>query len=508
MIKDKIQEQDQEQDQEQIQDYCGGKWVDSLGTESVPILNPATAQEIGTCPLGTVADVNRAVQAAQVAFQDWRRVPAIERVQFLFKLKPLLEAAVEDLAKMVTLEHGKTLAEARASVKRGIQMIDTATGMPSFQKGEFSEDIARGIDCVTMRQPLGVFAGIAPFNFPAMVPFWFWPFAIASGNTFVLKPSERVPFTFQLIFDLIDKVGLPPGVMNLVHGGKEVVTALCSHPDVKGVSFVGSTPVARYVYATASAYGKRVQALGGAKNFMVVLPDATLDTSVSTALESIIGCAGERCLAGSVVICIGDGTYQKVKERMAVAALEVVVGDGMEPGVQMGPLISNESKLRIMGLIQSAEDQGAHVLVDGRKSEKFKKSVELNQKGFYLHPSVIADVTESMRVAQEEIFGPVVLLSQVKNLDEAIAWINRCPFANTTTLFTSHGPSARKFCSEVAPSMIGINIGVPAPMSFFSFGGAKESFFGDIKAHGAGSVNFFTEEKIVTQRWVSDSNVW
>ena len=484
-----------------IKDYIDGKWVSSSAKESYPITNPATGVELERCPLGTAADVDRAVKAAHAAFQEWKHVPGIERIQYLFKLKPLLEANLEELASLVTREHGKTLVEARGSVKRGIQMVETATGMPTFQKGEFLEDIARGIDCRTMRQPLGIFAGIAPFNFPAMVPFWFWPFAIASGNTFVLKPSERVPLTHQLIFDLLEKTGLPKGVMNLVHGGKEVVTALCTHPDVKGVCFVGSTPVAKYVYQTAAAHGKRAQALGGAKNFMVILPDAVMDKAVSTALESIIGCAGERCLAGSVIVCVGDETYRHVKERIVPAAADVSVGDGMDPRVQMGPLISQEAKDRVMGLIDSAQSEGAEILLDGRKGVD-------QMVGYFLKPSVIAGVTEKMRVAREEIFGPVVLLAKVKSLDEAIEWINRSPFANTTTLFTSSGPAARKFCSEVHPSMIGINIGVPAPMSFFSFGGSKDSFFGDIKAHGAGSVNFFTDEKIVTERWISDSNVW
>jgi len=484
-----------------IQDHVNGKWIPSLGKSSVSIVNPATGKEIDQCPLGTSEDVSRAVHAAQAAFHDWKNTPAIERVQYLFKMKTVFEAHVEELATLVTKEHGKTLSEARASVKRAIQMIDTATGMPSFQKGEFAEDIARGIDCVTVRQPMGVFAGIAPFNFPAMVPFWFWPFAIASGNTYVLKPSERVPLTNQLVFKLIEQTGLPKGVMNLVHGGKEVVTALCTHPDVKGVSFVGSTPVAKYVYTTCSSHGKRVQALGGAKNFMVVLPDATMDKSVATALESIIGCAGERCLAGSVVVCVGDESYQTVKERMTKSAPEVTVGDGMDPKNQMGPLISAESKQRILGLIQSAVDEGGKILVDGRTKVD-------HLPGYFLAPTVIADVTEKMRVANEEIFGPVVLLAKVKTFDEAIAWINRCNYANTTTLFTNSGPAARKFCNEVAPTMIGINIGVPAPMSFFSFGGSKDSFFGDIKAHGSASVNFFTDEKMITQRWLSDSNVW
>lgn len=484
-----------------IQDYIDGKWVNSTAKSSVPIINPATGKEINTCPIGTAEDVNRAVKAAQAAFLEWRNVPVIERVQYLFKLKPLMEANLEEIARTVTQEHGKTLVEARASVKRGIQMVETATGMPTFQKGEFLEDIARGIDCVTMKQPMGVFAGIAPFNFPAMVPFWFWPFAIASGNTFVLKPSERVPLTQQIIFKLLEQTGLPKGVMNLVHGAKEVVTSLCTHPDVKGVCFVGSTPVAKYVYTTATSHGKRVQSLGGAKNFMVVLPDAVTDKTVATALESIIGCAGERCLAGSVVICVGDEAYQKVTDRMKVAATDVVVGDGLDKNSQMGPVISAESKKRILDLIKSAETEGGKVVVDGRKNVD-------HLPGYFLRPSVITDVTEKMRVAREEIFGPVVLLAKVKTFEEAIAWINRCDYANTTTLFTSNGPAARKFCNEIAPTMIGINIGVPAPMSFFSFGGSKDSFFGDIKAHGSGSVNFFTEEKIITQRWMSDANVW
>lgn len=484
-----------------IKDYVDGKWVSSLGKESVSIVNPATGLELDRCPMGTSEDVNRAVKAAHAAFLEWRHVPVAERVQFLFKLKPLLDANVEELARLVTREHGKTLVEARGSVKRGIQMVETATGMPTFQKGEFLEDIARGIDCVTMRQPMGVFAGIAPFNFPAMVPFWFWPFAIASGNTFVLKPSERVPLTHQLIFDLIEKTGLPKGVMNLVHGGKEVVTALCTHPDVRGTCFVGSTPVAKYVYETSAKHGKRSQALGGAKNFMVMLPDAVMDKSCATALESIIGCAGERCLAGSVVLCVGDETYTQVKERMTRSAADVSIGDGLDPAVQMGPVISQESKDRILGLIKSAIDDGAKLLVDGRIGVD-------KMPGYFLKPSVIADVTENMRVAKEEIFGPVILLAKVKTLDEAIQWINRSNLANTTTLFTSSGPAARKFSSEVAPAMIGINIGVPAPMSFFSFGGSRDSFFGDIKAHGANSVQFFTDEKIITQRWMSDSNVW
>ena len=484
-----------------IQDFIDGKWVNSLGNTFVPVVNPANGQELAVCPMGTFADVDRAVQSAGEAFKEWRQVPAIERIQYLFQLKTLLDSHLEEIAKRITQEHGKTLAEARGSVRRGIQMVETATGMPTFQLGEFAEDVARGIDSYSIRKPLGVFAGIAPFNFPAMVPFWFWPFAIASGNTFVLKPSERVPLTLQLIFELIEKIKLPKGVFNLVHGGKEVVDGLCTHPDVKGVCFVGSTPVARHVYTTATAQGKRVQALGGAKNFMVVLPDAPMEKSVSTALESIIGCAGERCLAGSVVVCVGEDTYQQVSERMVALASDISVGDGMDPRVQMGPVISKESKSRVVALIENAEREGGKILLDGRKGVD-------QLPGYFLRPTVIGDVVESMEIAQVEVFGPVVVLAQVKTLDEAIQWINRNTYANTTTLFTSSGAAARKFCAEVDPSMIGINIGVPAPMSFFSFGGTKDSFFGDIKVHGAEAVQFFTDKRTVTQRWMADSSIW
>ena len=484
-----------------IRDYVDGQWVPSFGKTGFSILNPSTGKEIDQCPMGGAEDVARAVAAAQRAFHQWKQVPVIDRIQYLFKIRALMEPKVDELAKCVVEEHGKTFVEAKASVKRGIQMIETATGMTTFQQGEYLEDIARGVDCTTIKKPLGVFAGIAPFNFPAMVPAWFWPFAIASGNTFVLKPSERVPLTHQIIFDLIEKSGLPKGVMNLVHGGKEVVTALCTHPDVKGVSFVGSTPVAKYVYDTANAHKKRVQALGGAKNFMVVLPDAVMDKSVSTALESIIGCAGERCMAGSVVICVGDETYKTVKERMVKAASDISIGDGMDPNIQMGPVISQQAKDRIKELIASAEKDGCQVLLDGRKDVD-------HLPGFFLKPTVIAGASENMRISKEETFGPVVILAHAKTFDDAIAWINRNDFGNTATLFTSSGAAARRFMHEIDPAMMGINIGVPAPMSFFSFGGTKDSFYGDIKAHGAGAVDFFTDKKVITSRWMSDSTVW
>jgi len=348
---------------------------------------------------------------------------------------------------------------------------------------------------------MGVFAAVTPFNFPAMVAFLFWPFAVATGNTFILKPSERVPLTMVEIFKLIDQAGFPKGVINMVQGGKDVVNALCDDPGIQGVSFVGSTPVAKHVYTRGTAAGKRVQALGGAKNFMVVLPDAVMDKACSTALESIIGCAGERCLAGSVVVCVGDQTYNEVTERMTRAVKEVMVGDGLSPNTSMGPVISQASKDRIKDLIASAEKEGAKIAVDGR--------VNVDQmKGYFLKPTLITGVQKGMRVAKEEIFGPVVCLAKVETLDEAIAWLNSSGFANTTTLFTTSGAAARKFSYEVEPSMIGINIGVPAPMAFFSFGGTKDSFYGDIKAHGKAGVDFYTDKKVTVQKWLKDSSIW
>jgi malonate-semialdehyde dehydrogenase (acetylating) / methylmalonate-semialdehyde dehydrogenase len=483
-----------------VKHYINGAWVASTGTETLDIINPATGKALDQVTLGTAADVDKAVEAAAETFKTWRKVPTIDRTQYFFKLKTLLEENFEELVKLCTLEHGKTLAESRGDVRRGIQMIETACGMPTLMMGKHSEDIAAGIDCQMVRRPMGVFAAICPFNFPAMVPFWFWPFAVGSGNTFVLKPSERVPLTQVKVFELIEKAGFPKGVMNMVQGGKEVVNALCTHPKVQGLSFVGSTPVAKHVYQTGTAHGKRVQALGGAKNSMVILPDAVMDSSVKTALESIIGCAGQRCLAGSVVITVGD-IHKTIEDQITRHASDIVVGDGSDPHTQMGPLTSKAAVERVKGLIQSAIDEGAKVLLDGRKGVE-------NLPGFYLKPTILTGIKPHMRIAKEEVFGPVVCLAQVKSLDEAIRWINSSPFGNTTTLFSSSGAAARQFAYEVDPSMIGINIGVPAPMSFFSFGGTKDSFFGDVKAHGVAGVEFFTDSKVTIQRWNKNSNIW
>jgi malonate-semialdehyde dehydrogenase (acetylating)/methylmalonate-semialdehyde dehydrogenase len=483
-----------------VQNYIGGKWTPSLGKETVDILNPATKQLLGKTPLGTTQDVDTAVANAKEAFKTWRETPVIDRVQVLFKLKMLLEEHLDELARLCTLENGKTLSESYGDVRRGIQMVETACGMPTLMMGKSQEDIAAGIDCHAIRQPMGVFAAITPFNFPAMVPFWFWPYAIAAGNTFILKPSERVPLTQIRIFELIEKAGLPAGVMNMVHGGKEVVDALCSHPDVKGLSFVGSTPVAKHVYTLSSSHGKRVQALGGAKNFMVVLPDAVMDAAVRTVVESCTGCAGQRCLAGSVVVGVGDA-YQAIEQHVVKAAQTIQVGNGLDAQTGIGPVISEAARERVKGLIQSAIDQGATVLVDGREGVD-----HLN--GYFLRPTVLGNVTPEMKIAHEEVFGPVICLGKTKTLDEAIQWLNASPFGNTSSLFTTSGAAARKFSYEADPSMIGINIGVPAPMAFFSFGGKKDSFFGDVKAHGSASVEFYTDTKVTIERWIKESSIW
>jgi len=479
-----------------IKNHINGQWIPSNGTDHVDIINPATGELLDKTPLGTTADVN-----AAVAFLAWRQTPVIDRIQPLFRLKALMEAEAENLARQITIEHGKTLTEAMGSVRRGIQMVETACSMPSFMMGDILEDIAPGIDSQSIRRPMGVFACIAPFNFPAMVPMWFWPFAIAAGNTFVVKPSERVPLTQIRIFELMAEAGLPAGVLNMVHGDKEAVDAICAHPDIKGVSFVGSTPVAKHVYMACAQAGKRVQSLGGAKNFMVVLSDAVMDKAADTALESIIGCAGERCMAGSVIISVGGAAKQQIPVLIAEKAKAIRVGDGLLPDTDMGPVISQASKDRILAMIQQALDEGAELLVDGRDGVD-------DMPGYFLKPTVLGNIRPDMQIAQEEVFGPVVMLAEADSLDASIEWINSSPYGNTCTLFTTNGAAARHFGYEVEPAMVGINIGVPAPMAFFSFGGSKQSFFGDIRAHGRASVGFYTQSMVTIHRWVKDSSIW
>jgi malonate-semialdehyde dehydrogenase (acetylating)/methylmalonate-semialdehyde dehydrogenase len=419
----------------------------------------------------------------------------VVRARAMFRFKQLLEDHFEELARTVTTEHGKTLDESRGSVRRGIECVEVACGAPSLSSGYGLENIASGIDCNVFRQPLGVCAAIAPFNFPAMVPLWFLPFAVATGNTFIVKPSEQVPLSQKLIFELLERCDLPPGVVNLVNGGKDVVEAICDHPEIRAVSFVGSTPVARAVYQRATHAGKRVQALGGAKNFVVVMPDADLDRAIPIISESFYGCAGERCLAGSVLVPVGDA-HRPARDRMLEAARSLKVGDGMEPGIEMGPVISSRHKEKVEGYIAKGASEGADLLLDGRAVK-----VPGRERGFFLGPSVFDGVSPQMAIGREEIFGPVASITPVKTLEEAIAVMHAHPNANATSIFTSSGKAAREFARHATASMVGVNIGVAAPMAYFPFGGAKDSFFGDLKVHGRDAFEFYTDKKVVISRW-------
>lgn len=476
-----------------LSNYVNGAWVSAGTSELLDVVNPATEELLARVPMSTMLDLDDAVNAAQRAFQGWREVPPAERAKYLFKFKALLETHFEEIARICSTEHGKTLAEARGDLRRGIDNVDVACGIPSLMQGESLEDVGRGIDCVTFRRPLGVYAVIAPFNFPPMVPLWFLPYCIATGNTLVLKPSEQVPLSMQRIFELLHEAGLPKGVVNLVNGGKEIVQGMCQHPLIQGVSFVGSSPVAQYVYETAAKHGKRVQALGGAKNFVVVMPDADVEKSVDVLVESCFGCAGQRCLAGATLIFVGSA-YEKFKKPMLERIRRIKVGNGMDQGVEMGPVISQAAKDRILGMIQRGIDEGGELLIDGRESHG-------QQRGYFIGPTLFDRVEPGMTIAREEIFGPVMAWLRAETLEEALGILEAHPYGNTTSIFTSSGKTARQFAYRADPSMIGINVGVAAPMSYFNFGGAKGSMFGDLKAHGKHGIEFYTDRKVVISRW-------
>ncbi len=478
-----------------LPNFIGGQWLPASSQDLIRVENPATGAAIAAIPDSSQADVDACVAAALQAFAGWRKVPPVDRAQHLFRYKHLLEEDFEEIARIVTLEHGKTLAEARGEVRRAIENVDVAVGVPTLMQGRNLEDVAKGIDEYAVRQPLGVFAAIAPFNFPAMVPFWFIPYAIATGNTFIIKPSEQTPLSQVIMVELAERAGLPAGILSLLHGGRQTAQALLDHPDVQGISFVGSTPVARSVYQQGTANGKRVQAQGGAKNYIVLMPDANLDPSIDNILESAYGCAGQRCLAGSVVLAVGDA-YEAAREELASKASQLVVGDGFDPQTAMGPVISAKSRARIIDYIETGVTEGAKLLVDGRG-----QAVAGRDGGHFLGPTLFAGVDPEMSVANDEIFGPVLCLMKASDLDEAIAIIDRVPYGNMACIFTSSGKSARQFSSEVRAGNIGINIGVAAPMAFFHFGGMKDSFFGDLHAQAEDSVRFFTEDKVVVSRW-------
>ena len=482
-------------DVQTLDNFIGGRWVKAQTTDFFDVHNPALGEVIGRTPLSSAADVDAAVQAASRAFPAWRDTPVNTRAQLLYRFKALLEQHFADLARTVTTEHGKTLDEARGSVRRGIECVEVACGAPSLMQGSALEDIAAGIDCHVVRQPLGVCAAIAPFNFPAMVPMWFLPFAIVSGNTLVLKPSEQVPLSQRRMVDLLQQCDLPAGVVNLVNGGSAVVNAICDHPDIRAVSFVGSTPVARHVYQRATHAGKRVQALGGAKNFVIVMPDADLDRSIGAISESFFGCAGERCLAGSMLVPVG-GAHREARDRLVASARALKVGDGSQPDVTMGPVISARHRDRVVRYIEMGVAEGAALLVDGRTTR-----VDDRPNGYFVGPTVFDQVSPSMAVGREEIFGPVASICPVNTLEEAIALMHTHPNANATSIFTSNGKAAREFSKHATASMVGVNIGVAAPMAYFPFGGAKDSFFGDLKVHGRDAFEFYTDKKVTISRW-------
>jgi malonate-semialdehyde dehydrogenase (acetylating)/methylmalonate-semialdehyde dehydrogenase len=477
---------------ETVSFYIDGVWETPRSRTLEPVTNPATGARIAEVPYAAAADVDRAVQAAHAAFLKWRDVPVVDRVQVLYRFKALLDKHADELAAILTRENGKTRDDARAEVRRMIQMVEVACGMPSLMMGDSLNDVAQGIDCKTIRQPIGVCAGVTPFNFPAMVPTWMYPFAIACGNTFVLKPSEKVPLTPTRAAELLHDAGVPPGVFNLLHGGKESVDALLHHPLVKAVSFVGSTPVAKYIYATAAAEGKRVQALGGAKNHLVVMPDADMPKTVEAIIGSAFGAAGERCLAGSVLVPVGDAAGPLL-DLLVRRTKSLAVGDGSESVTEMGPLVTSDHCKRVRGYIDKGASEGATPLVDGRELQA--------GGGFFLGPTIFDHVTPEMTIAREEIFGPVLSVMRVGTLDDAIDLVNRSPFGNATAIFTSNGKSAREYSSRIEVGMVGVNVGVAAPMAFFPFAGWKNSFFGDLHAHGKDAVAFYTEQKVIISRW-------
>ena len=479
-----------------LENYINGVWCASSATECQEVRNPATNEPLALVPLSPPDEVDAAAQAAASAQDDWRRVPPTERVQFLFKLKQLLDANIDELSRNITLENGKTFKEARGEMQRAIENVEVACGIPSLMQGDFSEDIASGIDEVMIRQPVGVVAIIAPFNFPGMIPFWFLPYAVATGNSVIVKPSERCPSTMHLAFELLEQVGFPKGVVNLVNGGPETVDALLDHPLVPAISFVGSTPVARHIYSRGAANGKRVQAQGGAKNPIVILPDADLEMTTRIVADSAFGNAGQRCLAASLAITIGAATTRQFSEALCEAAASRVVGYGLDDRVTMGPVITPQSKARIEGLIRNGIEEGASPLLDGRNAV-----IPGYEAGNFLRPTILHDVHPRSTVAQTEVFGPVLGMLRVDHLDDAIALINSGNYGNMACLFTSDGASARKFRYEVDAGNIGINIGVAAPMAFFPFSGWKDSFFGTLHGQSRHAVEFFTQTKVVIERW-------
>ena len=478
-----------------VRNYVNGQWIESTSTQTLDVVNPATAEAIAQVPLSTSEDVKAAVIAARGAFKEWRETPPLSRARYMFKLKDLMEQHFEELARVLVQEEGKTIDESRGEIRRGIENVEVAAGIPSLMMGYNLEDVSSGIDEEAVIQPLGVFCCVAPFNFPSMVSLWFMPYAVATGNTYIVKPSEQVPLSQNKLFELIDEAGFPPGVVNLVNGAKETVDALLEHPDIRGVSFVGSTRTGKYIYGRATENGKRAQCQCGAKNFIVVMPDADLDRAIPGLMTSFYGCAGERCLSGSVLVPVGE-VYESLRDRFVAAASKLKVGYGLDESTQMGPVISKRHMERVLGYIDQGVREGAKLLLDGRKVR-----VDDYPNGFFIGPTVFDEVRPDMTIAKEEIFGPVTSIVRAKSLDEAVDIIHASPYGNAASVFTGSGKVARQFKYRVQCGNIGINIGINAPMAFFPFSGWKESFFGDLHGQGRDAVTFFTDRKIVISRW-------
>ena len=484
-----------------LPNFIGGSYLAPSASETLPVFNPATGEILSRIPLSGPEDVGRAVASAREALREWRETPPTDRVQPLFRLKALLERDFEEISRCVTTECGKTLAESRGELRRAVENVEVACGIPSLMQGRVLEDIARGIDELMIRQPVGVVAVIAPFNFPAMIPFWFLPCALACGNTVVMKPSEKTPLTMHRVTALLEEAGFPAGVVQVTHGGREAVSALLDHPDVAAVSFVGSSPVARAVYSQAARNGKRAQCQGGAKNPVVILEDADIEAAVGTVAESAFGCAGQRCLAASLAITVG-GAHEPFRDLVSAAAESRVVGSGLDEGVDMGPVIRGESRERIEGLIGQAVDaEDASAVVDGRGAR-----VPGLEDGFFVRPTVLDGLPAGGEIARTEIFGPVLGIIRVDSIEDAVAFVNGGEFGNMACLFTNDGRAARRFRHEVLTGNVGINVGVAAPMAFFPFSGWRGSFFGDLHAQGAHAIEFYTQTKVVVERWPRDAS--
>jgi malonate-semialdehyde dehydrogenase (acetylating) / methylmalonate-semialdehyde dehydrogenase len=485
----------QETHQREVRNLIGGSWEEANGRETEPVYDPATGEVIAETPLSTAEDLDRAVKKAAEAFPNWAATPVVERVRILFRFKALLEEHFEELRDLVTLENGKDAKDAGGEVRRGIEVVEFACGMPTLLMGETVRDVARGVDNASYRFPLGVVAAITPFNFPCMVPLWTLPVAIGAGNTYILKPSERTPLSAVRLGELLAEAGLPDGVFNIVNGAHDAVNAILEHPGIEAVSFVGSQPVAEHVYRTGAAHGKRVQALAGAKNSMIVMPDAVLEKAVPNIISSAYGNAGERCLAGSVLVAVGDVADDLVA-ALKEGAQAMKVGPGSEEGSELTPVIRDSHREKVRGYIDVGEEEGAQVVLDGREPPR--------EEGFFMGPTLLDNVTGEMRVGREEIFGPVLSVVRVDSLDEAIEFTNGSPFGNACSIYTENGAAVRHWRENIEAGMLGVNIGVAAPMAFFPFNGVKNSFYGDLHATGKDGVRFFTENKVEVSRWLSE----